>query len=320
MFRLMMTVMILMLVLNSAVANYFNTYRSQKIFGFYVTDRSQIQEISNFSNAFSFTPQSASEITQYLNANKDGLLPVMSISRLLFDEKTGMYHHDVKDIIEAIEKSNHGEAEILFLMDEPLWWVRRACDDQGKARACLDIDNRYAETLATFRTVGQLIRKQLPGSGIMHIEAWAELVIQKKERPDDLVIMLDDAEYLGFDCYGNINACGSIEHGFYSQLEYGTWVWEAMLTMEDQQAIGRKLFLIPGTFMAQDHFEELEPLLDQIGFYAWILKQSDKIGGFGAFSWGDMVENNKAFIGGRNILEVTNFLKFIAKYYGVLKK
>ncbi len=315
--RSLMVAMLLMLLSGISVANYFNTHRTHKIIGSYITNQSQIHEISSFSNAFSFTPQFAEEITRYLDENKGKLLPVISIGRLLFDEATGLYHHDVGAIIQAIEKSKHIAGEILFLMDEPLWWIRDACTKKGKLEACLDIKNNYVETLSTFRTVGQLLRKQFPGSGIMHIEAWAELAIQKKERPDDQVIMLDDAEYLGFDCYGDINSCGSAEYGFHSQLEYGTWVWNAMLAMEAQQAIGRKLFVIPGTFIAPDHFEELDSLLYQMEFYAWILGQSERIGGFGAFLWGDMIENNKPFTGGRNIFQVTNFLKFIARYYGI---
>lgn len=308
--------MLIMIVSNVATANYFNTQRLQKVFGLFVTEKSQIQEINSFSNAFAFAPTSVREITQYLDENKGSMLPVISISRLLLDEQTGMYHSDVTSITEAITKAKHKDAEILFLMDEPLWWIRRACEDKGKVEACLEVVNRYAETLSTFRVVGQLLRKHFPGSGVMHIEAWAELILQKKAYPEENVIMLDDAEYLGFDCYGEIDYCGSEEYGYHSQFKYGTWVWDAMLTMESQHAIGRKLFLIPGTFLANGHFVDIDTLINQIGFYAWILSQSDKIGGFGAFLWGDMVENNKPFTGGRNISQVTDFIKFIAKYYG----
>ena len=312
-------IILMMLISNIAIANYFNTHRSQKIIGSFVAEKSQIQEINSFSNAFAFAPASATEITQYLDENKDRMLPVIRISQLLLDEQTGMYHHDITSIIEAIAKAKYKDTEILFLMDEPLWWIRRACEEKGKAEACLDVANRYVETLSTFRIIGQLLREHLPGAGIMHIEAWAELVLQKKAYPEDNVIMLDDAEYLGFDCYVDIEFCGSDEYGYHSQFEYGTWVWDAMLAMESQQAIGRKLFVIPGTFLADGHFADIDTLINQIGFCGWILNQSDKIGGFGAFLWGDMVENNKSFTGGRNILQVTNFLKFIARYYGVGK-
>lgn len=82
------------------------------------------------------------------------MLPVISISRLLLDEQTGIYHHDVTSIVEAIAKAKHKDTEILFLMDEPFWWVRRACEEKGKAEACLDVANRYVETLSTFELLG----------------------------------------------------------------------------------------------------------------------------------------------------------------------
>ncbi len=47
------------------------------------------------------------------------------------------------------------------------------------------------------------------------------------------------------------------------------------------------------------------------------LQAFDKIGGFGAFLWGDMVENGKYFTGTRNIQPVANFLARIAEYYDV---
>lgn len=123
----------------------------------------------------------------------------------------------------------------------PLWTIRKACRE-GKPKACHDIENRYAETLSTLRSVGRLLRQQFPGGGVIHIEAWAELVLQKQAYPDELAIMLDDAEYLGFDCYGNFYFCGSPELGYYSQIEYGSGVWDTMQALESANPIGRKFF------------------------------------------------------------------------------
>lgn len=97
-----------MLVSNIAIADYFNTQRLQKIIELFVTEKSQIQEVNSFSNA---SPASPREITQYLDENKGRMLPVINISRLL----TGMYHHDVTSIVEAIAKAKHKDTEILFL-------------------------------------------------------------------------------------------------------------------------------------------------------------------------------------------------------------
>jgi len=312
--------MVVMLLISLDVhASYFNTNRPQKIIGSFLTELEHIDEIKVFSNAFAIAPRTASEITQYLDANVYKMLPVISISNLLIDKETGMYRHDVDAIVDAIEKSRLYNREMLFLMDEPLWWVRKACEE-GKLKACHDVENRYVETLSTFRLVGQLLREQFPGSGMVHIEAWAELVMQKKTYPDEHVIMLDDAEYLGFDCYGDFDYCGSPEHGYSSQIDYGTWVWDAMHALESANPIGRKLFLVPGSFLADEYFGSIKAIMDQMYIYAYILSQHDKIGGFGIFLWGDMIESDKPFTGARNIYPIADFIAFIAKYFGVENK
>lgn len=312
-------ILVMLLIPIDSYASYFNTDRPQKIIGSFLNKVEHLDEISAFSNAFGFVPRTANEITQYFDANVHKMLPVITISNLLFDKDTGMYQHDVSAIIDAIEKSSLSHSEILFLMDEPLWWVRRACEE-GKPKACYDVGNRYVETLATLRLVGQLLRKQFSGSGVIHIEAWAELVLQKNTHPNEQVIMLDDAEYLGFDCYGDFDYCGSSKHGYSSQIDYGTWVWEAMHTLESNNPIGRKLFLVPGSFLADQHFASIKAIMDQMSVYAYILSRSDKIGGFGIFLWGDMIEEGKIFTGARNISVITSFIAFIAKYFGVENK
>ncbi len=315
--KLILLCWVFLLIPVSAVADYFNTHRSQKIFGIFLTDNAQIDEVHAYSNAFGFSPRTAKEITEYLDANQSKLLPVIKINHLLLDERTGIYHHDVTEIIHAIKKSDTNHREILFLMDEPLWSIRTECKNKNKSAACAQITKRYNETLVTLRLVGQLLRAELPGSGMIHIESWSELVIQKTEHPNENVIMLDDAEYLGFDCYGDANYCGSHDHGYRPQVEYGTWVWETMMALESHRAIGRKLFLIPGSFLADGHFNDVNTVLNQLGFYAWVLQQSDKIGGFGTFLWGDMIEENTYFTGARHIEPIANLLAFISRVSGI---
>lgn len=313
--KLLIMAVILVFSLNIH-ASYFKTDRPQKIFGSFLTDPEQINEVIAFSNAFGAAPRTADEITQYLDANVYKMLPVIAINHFLFDQETGMYHDDVSTIVEAIEKSSIRTSEILFLMDEPLWWVRNACEE-GKADACGEVESRYVGTLSTMRVIGQLLRKQFPGSGVIHIEAWAELVLQKQTSPHESVIILDDAEYVGFNCYGHFDSCGSADHGYNSQIAYGTWVWDAMHALESTNPIGRKLFLVPASFLADQHFDGIQSILDQMAMYAQILRLSDWIGGFGVFLWGDMTENNKHFAGARTIYPVANFLAYIANYFGI---
>lgn len=313
--KIVALIAILLMTSINVHANYFN--RDFKIFGTVLTDSSQIDEVAAYSNAFGFAPSTTDDITEYLNVNNNRLLPVISINHLLLNSETGLYRHDVNNIIQAIEKADIHNHEFLFLIDEPLWMIRSACREKNQPAACNEITNNYTKTLATFRKVGELLRQRFPGSGIMHIESWAELAIQKQQRPHDHVIMLDDAEYLGFDCYGDIDSCGSHEYGYRNQIEYGTWVWNTMLVLESQKPIDRKLFLVPGSFLMDEGPNDIDKLLKQLGFYAWVLQASDKIGGFGAFLWGDMVENGKYFTGARNIQSVANFLARIAEYYDV---
>ncbi|MCC7091159.1 MAG: hypothetical protein IT524_04230 [Nitrosomonas sp.] len=315
--RLIVISLILMLNSFNVMADYFNTARTEKIFGIFLTESAQLDEVDAHSNSFGFWPRTLEEITEYLDVNNNKLLPVMKINHFLLDADTGIYHDDVSGIIAAIERSTLHQRNILFFMDEPMWNVRGECVIRNKTPACHEVANRYVQTLDTLRRAGQALRQRFPGSGIMHIEAWTELTLQKREFPDEKVVVLDDAEYLGFDCYGAIHRCGSQEYGYRHQVEYGEWVWSAMMTLEANNSIGRKLLLVPGTFLAEEYFDDIETLLEQIAFYAWVLQQSDKIGGFGAFLWGDMIERSKYFTGARHIPAVTSFLAFISRLYGV---
>ncbi len=309
-------IVITLLVSMNTYGAYFNTDRPQKIIGPFLVDVEHIEEVKAFSNAFGVEPKTASDITQYLDANTYKMLPVITISSLLFDKETGMYRNDPDAIINAIEKSKIRPNEMLFLMDEPLMAVRAACG-KGKSEACRDVEGRYVETLTTLRLVGQRLRKQFLGSGVIHIEAWTELAQQKKQYPNENVIMLDDAEYLGFDCYGDFDYCGSQQHGYNSQFTYGTWVWDAMHALESTHSIGRKMFLVTGAFLADQNFSSAEAIQQQMYNYAYILSQHDKLGGLGIFLWSDMIENGKPFTGARNIPTIVKFINLIARYFGV---
>jgi len=312
-------ILVVLLTPVDSQASYFNTGRPQKIIGSFLTEPGHIDEIAKFSNSFGFLPGNEAEITQYLDANVYKMLPVISIGRLLYNPETGMYRNDLNGIIDAIEKSAVRHGEILFLLDEPLWTVRKACEE-GKAKACIDVENRYAETLSTFRLAGQLLRRQFPGSGVMHIEAWAELVRQKQAYPDELAIMLDDAEYLGFNCYGDFYSCGSPELGYNSHIDYGTGVWNTMQALESVNPIGRKLFLVPGGFLVDKLFDDVETLVDQLYLNAYLLNQSNEIGGLGVFLWGDMIKDGRFFTGARNIRSIVDLINLIAQFFGVGKK
>jgi hypothetical protein len=304
-------IILLALMIHSVLANagYFNTSRQQKMIGFLLDQPEQIQEVAQlgYSNSFAADVQSLNEVTKYLDSNTNQLLPVIVLDGLLFDPDSGMYRSDnIALIIQAVLQSKRQPEEILFLMDEPLWAVRRACQED-RHDACEDMANSYVETLSTLRSVGKLLRQYLPGSGMIHIEAYAELAAQKRERPDDNVIMLDDAEYLGFNCYGKFYSCGDMEYGYRSQIEYGTWVWNTMNTLESVEPIGRKLLLVAGTFMAEGYFDDIQDVIEQLASYLAILnipesRIADRVGGIGFFLWGERMVGNTLFLGARYLL------------------
>ncbi len=189
--------------------NYFNTTRLNKLFGLLLTESGQLREVANFSNAFSFAPMQPSDITEYLNKNSFNLLPVIEIGRFFFDVTQYAFAYsrpNVSSIVQAVKASSY-QGPILFMTDEPLWHIRIPCR-KGIEAACHEISTGYARTLDAFRKIGRDLRKALPEAGVFHVEAFAELFFQKLDHPSRNVIMLDDAEYLGYNCYGPFDGCG----------------------------------------------------------------------------------------------------------------
>jgi len=187
--------------------NYFKTDRNEKIVGFALTEPSQIGEVASFSNAFALLPEDYDDVSRYLNNNPKNLIPVIEIARFLFDKSNSVFADlDISPLIEILKSSNY-QGPVLFLFDEPFWRLRIECFKQNSA-ACAEIGNQYVNTLNLFRKVGKELRKALPNTGVVHIEAFAELLLQKKDNPSRNVILLDDAEYLGYDCYGPFENCG----------------------------------------------------------------------------------------------------------------
>jgi hypothetical protein len=181
--------------------------QTEKIFGFALTEPNQITEIASISNAFALLPKDYDDISRYLNNNPENLIPVIEIGRFLFDNVNSVFvDWDITPLIRIIKTSNY-QGPILFLFDEPFWRLRVECFKQ-KPAACVEISNQYVNTLDLFRKLGKELRKALPNTGVMHIEAFTELLLQKKDNPSRNVILLDDAEYLGYDCYGSFDNCG----------------------------------------------------------------------------------------------------------------
>lgn len=188
----------------------FDTQRSEKLLGFQLTRPEHVDEVNTFSNAFSFSPRNTEEVTHYLNRNANRLIPVVVVNSFIFE--TGQHlvtDRYILSLIEAIRSSHH-RGTILFLLDEPLWHIRSGCLNKIEA-ACHEISQNYASTLTTLKKISRDLKKAFPQAGLMHIEAYMELLLQKLDNPSANIIMLDEAEYLGYDCYGAFNDCGPVD-------------------------------------------------------------------------------------------------------------
>lgn len=188
----------------------FDTRRDEKLIGFMLTRPEHVEEVSTFSNAFSFLPRNIAEVTNYLNRNVNRLTPAIVINPFIFETKQHLVTDEhILALIEAIRSSHH-QGPILFLLDEPLWHIRSGCLN-GIESACHEITQNYTSTLTTLRKISRDLKKAFPQAGLMHIEAYMELLLQKTDRPSANVIMFDEAEYLGYDCYGAFNNCGPVD-------------------------------------------------------------------------------------------------------------
>ena len=281
---------------------YFNTSRAQKIIGALITEASQVEEVVGFSNAFSPAVDNLSELPPYLRANANRMLPILNIGPFVVDPTTGVLRSDqyrvVSDIVTAVSSNHSGAA--LFYFDELLWHIRVACW-HGKQLACNEVAQRYANTLTQVRAIGQELRRRIPGAGMMHVEAYEELNQQMAAWNE--IVMLDDTEYLAFDCYGAIHDCGGR-----AQAEYLCWIINARDALELANPIGRKIFLVAGAFKDFYAFPADNRVIDQMRAYFQALDSSDIYGGIGAFSWGNILAESTAFLGARSLPEVRTML------------
>jgi hypothetical protein len=283
---------------SAATQRYFNTSRPEKIIGALITDASQVEEVVGFSNAFSPEVDNVSKLPQYLQANASRMLPILNIGAFMLDPITGILRSDylrvVSEIVAALSSNHSGP--VLFFFDEPLWHIRLACE-QGKQLACNEVAQRYADTLRTAQKIGDELRRAIPGAGMMHVEAYEEL--SRQMAAWNGIVMLDDAEYLAFDCYGAIHDCGGR-----AQAEYLCWIMSARDALELVNPIGRKIFLVTGTFKDFYAFPDENRVIDQIRTYFEALDSSEILGGIGAFSWGNVLAESTPFLGARSLPEV----------------
>lgn len=313
-----MKALTILLILLSFNVQAFNTNRSEPIIGSLINNPSHLKEISDYSNTFAILPKKESDITAYLNANDKKMLPMIFINHLLYDSKKGEYKIDVEDIVRAIKLSYRKYDEIVFTFDEPMWNIRTACSN-GIKSACEDIKNEYQQALSDIRDIIHLLKAKLPGVsvGVMHVEAFVEMIWQKEDWPHRNVILLEDADYVSFDCYGPVDRCGIPEIlgrkvGYKSLYEYGYWIYESMVELETIQPKGRKILVVPQAFYGTNEFTHQDSIAQML-WYAVIAKNlSDIIGGYGVFAYSlDRMHGDDYMYYARDSKVLKNILKFV---------
>ncbi|MGZ6442113.1 MAG: hypothetical protein ACXWRU_18800 [Pseudobdellovibrionaceae bacterium] len=293
------------------IFEYFDT--SRPLAGVLLNQASQVDEVAGFSNAVGFWTTDLSQVTAFLRRNNGRMLPVLELRGFIFNPSTGIVRADYKSVLKKLAKTIRAvhSGPVLFYVDEPFWNIRMSCYNSHSPQACAEVDSHFANTLSQIRIAGQLLRKAIPGSGIFDVEAFAELAIQQKLWGQ--VVLLDEAEYLGFDCYGNFNSCGG---GSFAGVTispqpiptYIDWMNKAIASLEKVNPMGRKILLVPGSFLNTVNFTSEEQTIAHMNAYFDILKTCPTCGGYLSFMWDNLPGIQDTIVGARSLAQVRSAL------------
>ncbi len=256
--------------------------------GFLLTELEHIDEVAEFTNAFAYLPNSEQELIDVLTINNGRMMPVIELGRYFWNADTGTYQwRDVSSLIAAI-----GKHQIIAEIDEPFWHIHQSCTS-GKQSACNEIANGYPETQQVFRRL-----KYELGVQLVHIEAYTVLISHKLMEPDKPVSIIDAADHVGFDCYGDFDDCDG-----YSQTQYGMWIYEAV------RGTTKKIFLVAGSFLKDEHFTTEQQVIDQMRLYFCIYRSApDFFSALGLFLYADTEDFSGAKSHPAIMAEIINLL------------
>lgn len=290
-----------------------NFDRKEPIIGLLIDNKAHIKEVESMSNTFAAMTTEVESITAYLDANKTDMVPMVELRRILYDSRRGVFNTDVSEIITAIKRSHFSGDEIMFMFDEPFHTARASCRSFPDSFACVDIKNGYLGTQKQLDTIISKLRKELAHVrvGIFHVEAYPELILQKNEGHVN-VVLIKDADYVGFDCYGDINSCGDDGVGYRPLFDYAVMVYEAMTTLTSTDGKERKIFLVPGGYWnVNDPVLSHQNAIQQMVYYLGLAKQYPTIvGGYGVFAW--KVNDGMLYVKDSTML--TLIMKFVKEY------
>lgn len=253
--------------------------------GLLITDPDHIDEVAAYSNAFAYMPRSEQDLAEVLAVNAGRMMPVVDLAGFFWNEATGTYvWRNISGLKAAI-----GNNQILAEVDEPFWHIQQSCM-AGVQSACNEIASGYAQTQQVFRRL-----KYELGVQLVHIEAYTALINHKEVDPDRPVPIIDAADHVGFNCYGDFHDCGG-----YSQLQYGAWLYEAIL------GTSKKILLVAGSFLAPGFFDTEQQVIDQIEAYYDIFQQyRDLFSGIGLFLYSSV----DGFTGARDLPQIRSVVQ-----------
>jgi len=270
-----------------ASQKYFDTSK-RKIVGAYSTMgwlspfvEKSFSEIKEFCNAVLFNTTDTNTIKKNL-INSNGTVPVFGLFGSLANPSTGAMYPDYVEKASAIAQtiSENYSGPVIFEIDEPFWGVRGVCD-KGVQSACDDVILGFPKMLQQLDILAKTIRTIIPGAGFFHVEAYAELIKDKEKFGH--AIFMSDAEYLGFDCYGDVNNCNG-----HPETDYYQWTLDELNALESKNPIGRKIILVPGAFTDPHMFPTAEKALTQFNAFMSFYDSHPNLGGIGVFVWGNI--------------------------------
>lgn len=235
-----------------------------------------IAAASRGMTAVALGPDSVAHAIELLQSVPAGVTPVLELSNLMWAGD----HFTVPEDFHLLKPY-----DFVVYLDEPMMRIRNACNsDQWEA---------CEEFVSDFRGLNGTIEalKYLLGKKVIHIEAYSELNLQPNFKT------IASADYVGFDCYGSFDACGSAEYGYKSHHEY------ADIIMRGSDMTRQKLFLVAGTFQhdAWDYEDMLATLQHYTNLYN---EHPDIIGGMGGFLWSTVETVEGSFLGAEDLPEM----------------
>ena len=262
-----------------------------KLIGVLITALAEVDQVSSFSTAVSFIPQDGAEVVQYLDAIDNRMVPIIFIDQFLTHEGSYVAGYS-EDLAQALTSSSH-YGRIVLAFDEPMLRASRA-------------GQPHAQVLQIMGDV----KRNYPGTEIMHIEAYSELYRQYVNNDGQLTLFYD-AEHIGFDCYGQFGGCGGDDVPKVGQFLYLNEINKAII----EHGSEAKLFLVPGTFTHPEYTTHEAEVVMQLELYYYFMRANfNRISGLGGFTWGDLGQ----FIGAGNNPTIrynieTNFPKLTTK-------